>query len=141
MNRIIEQTRPSYGVFSSALGGETSDYVQSAVFVDMKNWNRAVGIAQAYNVVPGQVLTLQLYEATATGGGGSATISGATDTATATASTQRIVLKAEVSAAELTSGYQYVGMRVTTDDTDGTEQIGGVVLQAEGRYNEATPPA
>jgi len=139
MHKFLENYKPSYGAFSSALGAETSDKVEPATFVDMENYDVVVAYAQASGVASGSVITLTILEATASGGGGSATTT-KTDTFTSTATSDIDVLQAEIRAEELSSGYKYVGFRIATSNGSGTEQVSGIMVQGRARYGQATLP-
>jgi len=121
------------GKVTAALGGETGDTLTST-FAKMENYDKVVAIAVVGHVVSGQVVSLKLYEATATDGGGSATISGASDTYTSTSTDDVDILFAEVNAEDLSSGSTHVGAKVSTDDADGTEYVGLVILPMNPRY-------
>ena len=137
MHKFSENFKPIYGVFSSDLGAETSDKVESSLFIDASRYQNVVAYVGASGVVSGQVVTLTLLEATATDGSGSATTT-KTDTFTATATTQTDVLQAEIKAEELSSGYRYVGIRVATSDADGTDKVYGVLVGGQPRYAQNT---
>lgn len=141
MHKFAENIKTSYGVFSSALGGETSDKVESATFVYMKDYDLAVVHGFASNVVSGQVITLAVLQATAANGGGSTTVSGASTTVTSGATATKYVLTSQVRGAQLTDGYKYVGLRISTDDTDGTEAVFGCIQRANARFAGASMPA
>lgn len=125
---------------TAALGGETND-VLITNYAKMENYDKVVALAAVGHVVSTHVVTLKLYEATATGGGGSATISGASDTYTSTDTDDVDLLFAEVNAEELSSGSTHVGAQVSTDDADGTEYVGLIVVPMNPRYAQATPIA
>lgn len=141
MHRWQENERPNYGVFSSALGAETSDKVTSAAFVHARNYHIIAGLAQASGVASDSVITLKLYEAKSAAGSASQTISGASDTFTSTNTTDTDILKAEVRAEQLSDGFEYVGMEVSTSNASGTEKVAGMLIQAKPRYAQATLPA
>ena len=138
MHKFLENLKPAYGVFSSALGGETSDLVESSLFVDMANYDIVVAYGMASGVATGVVISLVLLEATDTAGSGSATTS-KTDVFTATATNHTDVLQAEIKAEELSAGYRFVGMRMTTDG-DATEKVCGLIVQGAPRYAQASLP-
>jgi hypothetical protein len=106
----------------------------------MDKYRNSWGLAGASGVASGSVVTLQLLEATASDGSGSATISGKTDTFTAGATSETDLLQAEVKAEELTSGYAWVGIRVSTNNESGTEQVFGVLVQGDARYPQNSLP-
>jgi len=132
--------RSQYGDMSTALGGETSDVITTPVFVDMANYDLVRAVAQVSNVVSTHVVTLAMYEATATDGSGSATVSGASDTYTSTQVTDLDVLEAQVRGEDLSSGFQYIGAKVSTDDADGTEVASVMLVQGRSRYKQSTLP-
>lgn len=138
MHKFLENFKPSYGVFSSALGAETNDKVESS-FVDMKYYDGVVAYVQASGVASAKVITLTILEGKSTAGSSSATTS-KTDTFTSTATSDTDLLQAEIRAEELSSGYRYVGIRVATNQTDGTEKVAGVLVQGRARYGQASLP-
>jgi len=139
IHKFTEHVKATYGKASTALGGESDDLITSAAFVDMENYDLAVAVAHITNVASGKIITLRLWEATAAAGTGSQSLA-ITDTFTAEATSDTDVLVAQVRAAALTSGYQYVGFKLSTDNASGTEVVGGVILQLRSRYNQATLP-
>jgi len=143
IHKFIENVRSRYGAFSSALGGEGSDLVTSAEFVNMANYDLVVGVAHASGVASDAVLTLAMWQATASDGSGSKTVTGASDTFTSTATSDTDVLVAQVRGEDLDvdSSFQYVGFKLATDAESGTEKVGGVLLQLRARYKQATLPA
>lgn len=138
-----QHIKSNYGGFSSALGGETSDTITSASYVDMKNYDLVVGVCTASGVVSAQTVTLAMWQATNTAGGASKTVTGATDTylSVHTATTDVLVAQVRGEDLDVAGGFRYVGWKLTTDDTDGTEKVGGVLLQGRARYKQATLPA
>lgn len=137
MHTFKENLKPSYGAYSTNLGAETSDKVESAVFVEMESYDSVWLIAQAIGAASGEVISLIALEATAANGGGSATTS-KTDTFTSTDATDTDVLQVEIKAAELSSGYKYVGLRITTSAASGTPVVSGMIVQGNPRYAQAT---
>jgi len=132
----------TYAALTEALGGETTiaDALQTK-FYDTENYNAVLGIFGIKTVVSTQVITAQMYEGTDTDGGGSQTISGATLVYTSTQATDVFAGCIEVGADQLTDGYDYVGLRITTDDADGSEAAFIAVVPTEARYPQATPVA
>lgn len=143
IHKFTDNIRSSYGVFSSALGGETSDVVETATYADMKNYDLVVGVCHASGVASGSVVTLKMYQATTSAGAASKTITGASDTFTSTNTTDTDVLVAQVRGEDLdvASGFRYVGFELSTGNASGTEKVGGVLLQARARYKQATLPS
>lgn len=142
IHAFAQNVRSRYGGFSSALGGETSDVITSAEFVNMANYDLVVFQAHASGVASDSALTLLAYEATATDGSGSASLThgSATDTFTSTNTTDTDVLVVQVRGADLSSGYQYAGAKLTTDNGSGTEKVGMIINQMRGRYKQASMP-
>jgi hypothetical protein len=130
----------TYATATAALGGETSDILNSAAY-NMKNYDAILGIGIASNVVSTHVITYKMFEATDTDGGGSSAISGASTTYTSTQATDVDQEMIEVDADQLTDGSDYVFMQASTDDADGTEAVTVVVIPTFGRYHQATTPA
>jgi hypothetical protein len=144
-NRFKEQANAhdavtTYANTTEALGGETSDTMVTA-FYDMENYDAMLGICIAQTVVATHILTFQMYEATDTDGGGSATIAGASLVYTSSQVTDVYAGIIEVDADQLTDGSDFVGLRVTTDDADGSEAVAIEVIPSSARYPQATPVA
>ena len=133
--------RSQYGAMSTSLGEETSDKITTPVFVDAANYDLVRAQAQVSNVVSTHVVTLQMYEATTTAGAGSTTISGATDVYTSTQATDVDILECQIRGKDLSSGYQYVGAVLSTDDADGTEAASVSIVQGRARYAQSTLPS
>ena len=138
MHKLSENIKVTFGDITSALGGETSDTITTATFVDMENYDIVEFIGIGIEVASDSVLTLTAYEATATDGSGSSSITGATDTFTSTNVTDTDVLRVQVNAAQLSAGYQYVGAKLVSSNASGTEEAAIIVLQANPRYAQAT---
>jgi hypothetical protein len=130
----------TYAAATEALGGETSDILNTAAY-NMKNYDAILGIAVMMTVVSTHVITLKMFEATDTDGGGSSAISGASTTYTSTQATDVAQFVLEVDADQLTDGSDYVFMQASTDDADGSEDVNLVVIPTYGRYRQATTPA
>jgi len=130
----------TYAAATLALGGETSD-VLSTEYYSMKNYDKIVGFIVAHSVVATHILTVKMSQGTDTDGAGSATISGKSTTYTSSQVTDVFQAAIEVDADDLTDGYDYVGMQVSTDDADGTEAVGLILVPMNPRYGQATMPA
>lgn len=130
----------TYAAATLALGGETSD-VLSTAYYSMKNYDKIVGFIVAHSVVATHILTVKMSQGTDTDGAGSATISGKSTTYTSSQVTDVFQAAIEVDADDLTDGYDYVGMQVSTDDADGTEAVGLILVPMNPRYGQATMPA
>ncbi len=138
MHTFKENLKLSYGVSSTELGAESSDKIESGTFVDMAKYGHAWLIGHVVGCTSASVVSLIALEATASNGGGPATLSGNTDVFTSTHATHTGVLQVEVDSSELTTGYQWVGLRLITTDTGGNEIVGGVIVQGAPRYGQAT---
>ena len=143
IHAFAQNVRSRYGGHSSALGGETSDLITTAEFVNMANYDLVVFQAVASGVASDSVLTFLAYEATATNGGGSASLThgSATDTFTSTNTTDTDVLVVQVRGEDLSSGYQYVGAKLATSNGSGTEKVAIVINQMRARYKQSSLPA
>ena len=135
MHTFIDNFTTAYGQASTALGSETSDVITVTAFKDMEAHDHYVAVAHVTNVASGAIVTLRLWEATAAAGTGSQSLA-ITDTFTALATSDTDYLVAEVRAAALTAGYQYVGAKVSTNDTTGGEICGIMQFQTGMRYAE-----
>ena len=144
IHKFTENVRSRYGAFSSDLGAETSpdDTVISAEYVNMANYDMVVGVAIASGVASGVIITLAMWQATASTGSGSKTVSGASDTFAAATETETDILVAQVRGEDLDvdNGFQYVGFKISTDG-NGTEKVAGVLHQLRARYKQASLPA
>ena len=143
VHKETEHVRSRFGAFSSALGAETSDVITTAEYVNMANYDLVVFKAIASGVASSKILTLLAYEATATDGSGSASLTHdlASDTFTSTATNHTDVLVCQVRGEELSAGFQYVGAKLSTNQTDGTEKAGIIIEQQRARYKQATLPS
>lgn len=141
VHQFNQHFRQIAGDMSSELGAETSDYIATPTYANMANYDLVVGIGEVSNVVSGQVVTLAMYEATDSTGGGAQTLSGATDTYTSAAQATKDLLIAQARGEDLSAGFQYVGARLTTNDTDGSEIASVFLHQGRARYKQATLPA
>ena len=143
VHKFNQHYRSPTGAMSTELGAETTiaDAIATPNYQNMANYDLVVGQAHVSNVVPAQVITLQMYEATDATGGGAQTLSGATDTYTSAATATLDVLEAQVRGEDLSAGFQYVGARVTTNDTDGSEVASVRTIAGRARYKQATLPA
>lgn len=142
VHKFLEHYRVPSGAMSGELGAETTiaDAIQTPNFQNMANYDLVGGIGHVSNVVSGQVITLQLYEATDATGGGAQTLAGATDVYTSAATASLDLLFAQVRGEELSAGFQYVGARLTTNDTDGSEIASVHTIAGRARYKQATMP-
>ena len=134
--------KSEYGDLTTALGGETSDVITTPTFKDMANYDLVRGVGIVSNVVSTHVITLLMYEATATTGAGSQSLTHtlATDTYTSTQATDVDILEVQTRGEDLSSGYQYVGAKLSTDDADGTEVAAIFLVSGRARYKQATLP-
>ena len=143
VHKFTQHYRQLAGAMSGELGAETTiaDAIQTPNFQNMANYDLVNGFAQVSHVVASQVITLQMYEATDATGGGAQAVTGATDTYTSDATASLDVLVAQVRGEDLTAAYQYVGARVTTNDTDGSEIASVWLNSGRARFKQATMPA
>ena len=113
----------------------------SAEYVNMKNYYLIVGVGLATAVAVDSTVTLTMYQATTTAGGGSASV--CATTFTSLGSTSPIVLIAQVRGEDLstTTTFHYVGWIMTTNDADTTVYGAGCLHQMRARYKQASPPA
>lgn len=145
-NRFREMSKThdgvtTYAIATDALGGESNDVMKPAGFYNLKNYDAILGQAIASNVVSTHVITLTMWEATDTDGGGSQTITGRTAVYTSTQATDAVAFTIEVDADMLTDGYDFVGMQASTDDADGSETVALSVIPTFGAHRQASPPA
>ena len=124
---------------STALGGESSDTITTAAFINMENYHNIVVYGIASGVASDAVLTLTIWEATASAGTNSATTT-KTDTFTSTNTTDTDVLQAEIKADELSSGFTHVGAKLVSDDGSCTGIVGLFLLAGSPRYAQNTLP-
>lgn len=142
IHKFTDNIRTTYGAKTVSLGGETSDTITSAKFVDMKNYDLVVGIAHFEGVASSKVITLRAYQATSTAGAGSATLStDITDTFTSAHASDTDTLICQIRGEDLSSGYQYVGFKASSSDSTCTGIGGMIQLQMRARYKQASLPA
>lgn len=132
----------TYAVCTEALGGETTvaDTITTA-FYHITNYDKIAAVWAFSSVSSGAVLTVKMSQGTDTDGSGSATISGKSTTYTSTQITDVWACMLEVDADDLTDGYDYVGVQVSTNDGDGTETGAMILMPGNPRYQQATMPA
>lgn len=143
VHKYAEHYRTSYGGFSSALGGETSDTLTSAAFVSAKNYDVVIAQALYSGIASGSVVTLTIWQGSSTAGAGSKTVSGASTSFTAANTTDTGILTVQVRGAQLDmgSGFTYVGAKLVTGNASGTEKVGLWLVQGRARYPQASLPA
>jgi len=143
VHKFTQHYRQIAGDMSEALGAEATiaDAIATPTYANMANYDLVIGVGQVSDVSSGATVTLQMYEATDSTGGGAQAVTGATDTFLSTATSTVDVLVAQVRGEDLTAAYQYVGARITTDDGDGTEVGAVLLMQGRGRYKQAVLPA
>jgi len=143
VHKYSEHYRTTWGGFSSALGGETSDKLTSAAFVGAENYDVVIEQAAYSGIASGSVVTLTLYQASTTAGAGSKTVTSASTSVTSTATTDTGVLTVQVRGAELDmgSGFKYVGAIASTNNASGTEQVQLWHVQGRARYPQAVLPS
>jgi len=136
IHKFTENVRSRFGAISTDLGAEGSDTIVSAEFVNMANYDLVVGIAQAVGIAAGSTISLVMWQATATDGSDSKTVTGATDTFVSTNVTDTDVLVAQVRGEDLdvASSFQYVGFKISSDETDGSQEVAGKTKICTG-YN------
>ena len=140
MHKFYENYLPGYGAYSTDLGAETSDKIETAVFMNMRYYDLGIAQAQVTNVASGSVITLTILEGTTSAGAGSATTS-QTDTFTSTATSDTDVLKAEIRAEQLSANYTHFGARLATNNASGTEVASVILIAGRARYGSGTLPA
>jgi len=140
VHKYSEHYRTTYGGFSSALGGETSDQLASAAYVGAENYDVVIVQALYSGIASGSVVTLKAYQATSTAGASSKTVTSASTSVTSTATTDTGVLTVQVRGAELdmASGFKYVGGILSTNNTSGTEKVSLWHVQGRARYPQAS---
>jgi len=139
LHKALNNLKPSYGGFSNTLGAETNDKIETATFVDMRDYDLVIAYAQASNVNSDGVVTLTLLQATSTAGAGSATTT-FTDTFTSTATTDTDVLQAEMRGEQLSSGYRYAGARLAVSSGGDAERVSLILVQGRPRYGQHSLP-
>ncbi len=140
VHKYSEHYKTTYGGFSSALGGETSDTLTSATFVNAKNYDVVIAQGLYSGIASGSVVTMTIWQATSTAGASSKTVSSASTSVTATGTTDTGILTVQVRGAELDmgSGFIYVGAKLVTNNTSGTEKVGLWLVQGRARFPQAT---
>jgi hypothetical protein len=138
IHTFSSHVRARYGVIDASIDAAT---LVTAEFVNMKNYDLVVFQAVASNVTSASVLTLQVWQATATDGSGSATLATpSTAVSTATHATHVHILTAQVRGEDLSAGYQYVGAKIAANASVAAP-VAIVINQMRGRYKQATLPA
>ena len=140
IHKFTDNVRTTYGGLTTSLGNETGDLITSALFVDMKNYDLVVGVGIVTGVASAKVVTLRAYEATTTAGAGSASLA-ANDTFTAAATSDTDQLVCQVRGEDLSAGFQYVGFKLSVNDSTSAGIAGLVQHAMRARYKQASMPA
>lgn len=140
VHKYSEHYKTTYGGFSSALGSETSDTLTTPTFVSAKNYDVVIAQGAYSGIASGSVVTMTIWQATSTAGASSKTVTSASTSVTSTATTDTGVLITQVRGADLDmgSGYIYVGAKLVTNDTSGTEKVSMNLVQGRARFPQAT---
>jgi hypothetical protein len=128
-SKVLERMKVYAGDLSTALGGESSDKIETKAFLKLDKFKKYVAIGTGQGAASDAVLTLTLLKATAAAGTNSDTmITTVTDTATSTHVTDLLVVAAELDAATLAgdnantgSSHYWMGARLATSGASGTE--------------------
>ena len=144
---VFKQNYRSSGLdMSTDLGSEASppaaDCIETPAYCRARYYDLIRAVGHVSSCSSGAVVTLAMYEATdATGGGAQALSTTAApncvDTYTSVAGGSLDILEAQVRGEGLSSGYAYVGARLTTNDTDGSEVASIFLVQGRARYKQA----
>lgn len=135
MHKISENFLPGYGAQSTNLGAESgpADTIETAAYINMKYYHNIVVYGIASNVASDAVLTLTIWEATASGGTNSQTTT-KTDVFTSTNVTDTDILQAEIKADELSNGFTHVGAKLVSDDGSCTGIVALMLQASSPRY-------
>jgi len=132
---------------STALGAEASppaaDCIETPAYCRARYYDLIRAVGHVSNVSSGSVVTLQMYEATDATGGGAQALTTANapncvDIYSSVATASLDILEAQVRGEGLSSGYAYVGARLTSGQTDGSERVSVMLVQGRARYKQAT---
>lgn len=137
--------RTQKGDMSTDLGAETTpdtDSITTPVFVDMRNYDLVRGVGQVSGISSDSVITLRLWEATASGGGGSQSLTHtyASVTNTSTHATAVDILEVQARGEDLSSGYRYVGAKLSSTEAAGSQVASVHLVQGRSRYKQTTMP-
>jgi hypothetical protein len=140
VHKYAEHYKTTWGGFSSALGGETSDTLTTPVFVSAKNYDVVIAQGMYSGIASAAVVTMTIWQATSTAGASSKTVTGASTSFTAANTTDTGVLTLQVRGAELdmASGFIYVGAKLVTGAGSGTEKVSMNLIQGRARFPQAT---
>jgi hypothetical protein len=143
MHKASENIKSLYGCLSTALGGETSDIKATGTFINGGLYDLIEAYGLVSGVASGSVVTLEVWQATTSAGAGSKTLTTrSTDTFTSAATSETDLLRCQARGEDLdvAGGFNFVGAKISTNNTSGTEVVGIVLNGLRARFAQATLP-
>lgn len=137
IHQFDQNVRTTFGAYEL----DINTPIETALYVDMKNYDLVVGVGLGTNIASGKNLVITMYQATSTAGAASVAV--CSETVLSTASAHGLAVVAQVRGEDLstTTAYHYVGWKLTSDDTTVTTEGSGCLHQMRARYKQATMPA
>lgn len=131
--KVIDHTGGVVG--KTGMGSDTATVTYTSPYVLLDKYNIAAGIGVAMVASVSKAITVQMWEASDSTGGGSATLAGRADSATAATASDVIVVGAQVRGEELQDGYNFVAAEIKAAASIGSNsRLGVVVARANPRY-------
>ena len=134
-----QHIRTRFGVIDASIDAAT---LETAEYVDMRNYDLVEFECYASNVTSASYLTLKIYQATSTAGAASVSMTHASASVVSTATNATAVhaMVCQVRGEDLSSGYRYVGAKVA-----GNASVPALVCigihQLRARYKSSSLPA
>ena len=134
-----QHIRTRFGVIDASIDAAT---LETAEYVDMRNYDLVAFHCFASNVTSASYLTLKIWQATSTTGAASVSMTHASASvvSTATHATALHAMTVQVRGEDLSAGYRYVGAQVAANASVAALVCIGI-QQARARYKSASLPA
>jgi len=134
-----QHIRTRFGVIDASIDAAT---LETAEYVDMRNYDLVAFHCFASNVTSASYLTLKIWQATSTAGAASVSMTHASASvvSTATHASALHAMTVQVRGEDLSAGYRYVGAQVAANASVAALVCIGI-QQARARYKQATLPA
>ena len=134
-----QHIRTRFGVIDASIDAAT---LETAEYVDMRNYDLVAFHCFASNVTSASYLTLKIWQATSTAGAASVSMTHASASvvSTATHASALHAMTVQVRGEDLSAGYRYVGAQVAANASVPALVCIGI-QQARARYKQATLPA
>ena len=126
--KISEMIKVEEGVLNADIATD-----RTSTWYDASHWRRFAAKIFAKAVNTGQVVTVQLLQATSDAGAGSKALSAVTTITASGSPTEDLAGWAEAQDTDFDDGFSYIAVKLTSDDT--TVLANANLIMAEGRFS------